>query len=104
MYRAQPWSALTLTSYVAQDETTHPTSRAKKLTIPYEDLLDGPTVLKSDDANLVDYIRKHFILKPEHYEASLERRVQKKEETCHFNHPLANFTQISLDTKLRRSE
>ena len=34
--------------------------------------MDGPTMLNSDDTRLLDYIRKYFFLKPEHYEVSLE--------------------------------
>ena len=47
-------------------------SRVKKLITPIEDLLDGPTIINSDDARLIDYIRNYFFLKPDHYEVSLE--------------------------------
>ena len=66
--------ALSLRSFVCQDETHQPQSLAKNLTIPFEDLgVGGSTVPRSDDVYLVDYIQKYFILKPEHYKVSLER-------------------------------
>ena len=57
-----------------QEETTNLTPHAKKLTVRVEDLMDGPTVLKADDTRLLEYIRKYFFLKPEHYEVRLEYR------------------------------